>query len=67
MDDQTANAIRADFEEWSGGFAPESDHQITVYIDYAAPFDMDDEEVRRLLRAWMCEDENQAKSPSTSR
>jgi hypothetical protein len=55
MDESKTKAIREDFETWSGGFPPESDEQITVYIDYASSKDWDDDEVRELLRAWMDE------------
>ena len=64
MDSQTANTIRADFGEWSGGFPPESKYQITVYIDYAGSSDMDPEEVRRVLTAWMFEDGNEVQLPA---
>lgn len=55
MDEQTINAIKEDFSTWSGGFPPESDAQITVYIDYASSKDWDDDKVRELLRDWMQE------------
>ena len=55
MDERTAKAIRADFLAWSGGFPPDSDDQITVYVDYAAHTDWDSNEVRRLLEDWMQE------------
>ena len=53
MDQQTAQAIQADFRAWSGGFPPESEQQIYVYVDVAAPGDTDGQEVRDVLRAWM--------------
>jgi hypothetical protein len=49
--------VQKDFEAWSGGFPPESDDQITVYIDYALPKGNDPEEVRAFLRNWMNETE----------
>lgn len=55
MDEQTIKAIREDFFTWSGGFPPESDAQVTVYIDYASSKDWDDNEVRAMLRDWMQE------------
>ena len=55
MDEQTKQAIRADFLAWSGGDPPDSEHQITVYVDYAAHADWDSNEVRRLLEDWMQE------------
>jgi len=30
--------LEQDFESWSGGFPPESEHEIVVYVDYANPF-----------------------------
>ncbi len=54
MNEQTANTIKAEFLEWSGGFTPESDYQITVYIDYALSVENDPEPARKLLREWMC-------------
>ena len=53
MDEQTTRAIREDFLTWSGGFPPESDDQIYVYVDAAAPKDSDENEVRKMLRDWM--------------
>jgi len=35
MDERTANEIKRHFWTWSGGFPPESDDQIYVYIDAA--------------------------------
>ena len=55
MDEQTSKAIREDFLTWSGGFPPESDHQIFVYVEAARPKDSDEEEVREMLKAWMQE------------
>ncbi len=54
MDEQMSKTIKGRFLEWSGGFAPESDYQITVYIDYALSIEDDPEAVRKLLREWMC-------------
>ena len=59
MDEQTAKEIKRDFWIWSGGFPPDSDDQIYVYIDAAAPVDAGapDAELWDLLRSWMNEDE----------
>ena len=57
MDERTANEIKKDFWTWSGGFPPESDYQIYVYIDAAKPVDVADAELWDLLRTWMNEDE----------
>ena len=45
-------SMRAHFLEWSGGFEPESQFQITVYVDYAADQDLDADEVRSGLEDW---------------
>lgn len=57
LDGQTATEIKAHFERWSGGFPPDSDDQITVYIDYAREDDADAEDVRDILKTWMREAE----------
>jgi hypothetical protein len=57
MDEHTANRIKNDFEIWSGGFPPESDFQIYVYIDTAKSLDVADADLWNLLRTWMNEDE----------
>jgi hypothetical protein len=58
MDANTAKAVKEDFSKWSGGFPPESDHQITVYVDYARSIENDAEDVREMLREWLCSDED---------
>jgi hypothetical protein len=45
--------VKRHFLEWSGGFEPESAHQIIVYVDYARDSRLDREEVRHLLEDWM--------------
>jgi hypothetical protein len=57
METQAAKAIREDFLTWSGGFPPESDQQIWVYVEAARPSDTPAEEVTRLLLDWMAEEE----------
>ena len=58
MDERTTHEIKKHFRIWSGGFPPESDHQIYVYIDAAKTVDVPDEELWDLLRTWMNEDES---------
>jgi hypothetical protein len=54
MDEQTAKAEpRSDFEDWSGGFPPESDQQIYVYVTHALSSDFDELFALKVLRAWM--------------
>lgn len=44
--------LEDDFETWSGGFPPESEYQIIVYIDYRNPFSGRDDKVREYLMDW---------------
>jgi len=53
MTNEQIEKLKQHFLEWSGGFEPESGHQIMVYIDYARDGNLDKEEVRRLLEDWM--------------
>lgn len=56
MKPATAKAIKKHFRSWSGGFPPESDYQIYVYIDAARleNNNVSDDELREMLREWMC-------------
>jgi hypothetical protein len=56
MDNEAFQAIKRDFMDWSGGFPPESDHEISVYIEAAKPTDSSDAELWALLRMWMNEE-----------
>jgi len=47
------DALWTHFYSWSGGFAPESEYQITVYLDYAKVSDYPDDVLRRILTKWM--------------
>ncbi len=54
MDEKTVEAsIRSEFEEWSGGFPPESEEQIFIYVNYAMANDLEERVVLQVLRAWM--------------
>jgi len=53
MDQDSEAAIRSDFEDWSGGFPPESDQQIFVYVTTASSKEWDDNIVLEILRTWM--------------
>ncbi len=58
MDANTANAVKEDFLAWSGGFPPESEQQIFVYMEYAYGADAADaDEARKMLRQWMQNDD----------
>ena len=50
-----SDSVREDFLTWSGGFPPESDAQIAVFVEAAIPADADPEVVRQFLAAWMNE------------
>lgn len=58
MDEQAVKALKEYFLEWSGGFPPECEYQITVFIDYASPVGSDPDEVREILTDWMCDPTN---------
>lgn len=45
--------LRKDFQEWSGGFAPESPEQIEIYIQSAMSIPDEDGVAKRLLENWM--------------
>ena len=57
MDQGINAAIRSDFEDWSGGFPPESEQQIFVYVTTASSNEWDDNLVLEILRAWMTKGE----------
>lgn len=60
MEPSQRRDLEQDFAEWSGGFAPESTHAITAYLDYAMPADYDWDAARQVLYDWM----NSAERPS---
>lgn len=53
MKKKLKDLIRQDFLNWSGGFPPESEDHITVYIDYASPLFTRPNALRDFLRQWM--------------
>lgn len=53
MENEKWPELEEHFRTWTGGFPPDSPHQITVYIDYANPFQGRDEEVREYLSNWL--------------
>jgi hypothetical protein len=64
MDTRTANEVKEDFLTWSGGFPPDLEQQIFVYIEYAYGTKADDvDEVRKMLRDWMQEDQSDYPHP----
>ena len=42
-----------DFLKWSGGLPPESVHEITVYVDYACPQNIEPNKAWGILITWM--------------
>jgi hypothetical protein len=55
MSDSELQALKADFLEWTGGFEPETEDDIAVYVETAMAFDSNPLEVREALREWMRE------------
>ncbi len=56
MVSQIAKRIKDDFRAWSGGFPPESNAQIRVYIDYAMPNfgeQVTETEIDQVLTNWL--------------
>jgi hypothetical protein len=56
MDLQTTKAIQDGFLVWSGGFPPESDQQIFIYVEYALRHDINAIEASNMLKNWMLEE-----------
>jgi hypothetical protein len=55
MTPQQIEALKRHFLEWSGGFDPESEYQIIVYVDYARDSRLNKDEVLLTLEMWMNE------------
>jgi len=55
MSDSELQSLKADFLEWTGGFEPESEEDISTYVDASMPFAIDATEAIEALRAWMRE------------
>ncbi|MCC6127331.1 MAG: hypothetical protein IT426_20405 [Pirellulales bacterium] len=54
MDAKATQTVRKDFLAWTGGFPPDSEMQIFVYMEYAHGADRPDaDDVREMLRDWM--------------
>jgi len=53
MTNHEIQSLKQDFLAWSGGFEPESMHQISVYLDYACDSSLDGVEARHFLVTWM--------------
>jgi len=48
-------SIRNDFEQWSGGFPPDSIDQIYIYAIFGSSSEIPDDEVVESLMSWLCE------------
>jgi hypothetical protein len=57
MTDEQIEDVKRHFLEWSGGFEPESEHQISVYVDYARDFRLDRTDVFQCLEDWRLRDD----------
>jgi hypothetical protein len=66
VEQQAVAELKKDFQEWSGGFPPESPEQVTIYVDYASHADSDQEFVRRTLTDWMQQESLADHPPATS-
>lgn len=51
--DSLEEMIRRDYQAWSGGFPPETQDQIFLYLEYAASTDAPQEKVREILYEWV--------------
>jgi hypothetical protein len=57
MTSEQIEAVKRHFLVWSGGFEPESEHQIIVYVDYARDSELDRDEVYDVLMEWIQDDD----------
>ena len=46
-------SLKSDFLEWTGGFEPESEHDIEKYVASSMSVELDEREVREALAQWM--------------
>jgi hypothetical protein len=64
MEPEEINTVKDAFLTWSGGFPPDSEQQIFIYMEYAHPDDADNaDEVRRMLWNWMCSSDSSLPPP----
>jgi hypothetical protein len=56
MTEEQTEKVKRHFLEWSGGFEPETEYQIIVYVDYARLSDVDRDETLECLEGWMLAD-----------
>jgi hypothetical protein len=55
MNDAIRTQVREDFAEWSGGFPPDSEAQVFLFVDYACTID-DPDLARSILYEWLREE-----------
>lgn len=55
MSDSELQSLKADFLRWTGGFEPETEDDITTYIEASMPFVLSGDDARIALREWMRE------------
>ncbi|MBI1367560.1 MAG: hypothetical protein GC162_02785 [Planctomycetes bacterium] len=67
MTKRELKALKKHYREWSGGFSPESDHAITVYLDYAVSVELDRDEAEAALWEWLEADDPDSDLPPWDR
>ncbi len=64
MDRETIEKeVRQHFETWSGGFPPETEHEIRVYLDYACSVEAPEEVLLDILYEWAQEEDEEEERP----
>lgn len=58
MQQTKADRLMDDFLSWSGGFPPDSDQQIFVYIETSCPEHFGADFARTILKDWMTSTKN---------
>ena len=53
MNYEDRRRIRRDYLEWSGGFPPETQEDVQLYVEVASSRDDDDADVIQVLNEWM--------------
>jgi hypothetical protein len=53
LDEKTAEQIKDDFLCWSGGLPPESELEISTFVEYARDVQLDAPDVAKVLRDWL--------------
>jgi hypothetical protein len=53
MNSAAIRRLARDFLEWNGKMPPDSEHAVTVYIDYACPVGINPSEAWQVLNQWL--------------